>query len=126
MKIRGLFVGLSVLALTISGCSSTSNSDEATQVTKNQEVADDRCAYILQTADEWFAEIEAQRARYDKWLSGKRSPGKWMEAEEVRLETQPMTERFVYLIIDNPNCFSPADVAQARVTLGDLDSWLTG
>jgi ABC-type Fe3+-hydroxamate transport system substrate-binding protein len=121
MRIRGLFVGLSVLALTISGCSSTSNSNEATQTTEKPAVADTRCNEANQTIDQSETRVNYLNERHDE-LSIKDPTDEEFgelirEINEITSERYTTLRQVYYIIIDNPQCFTPADVAWARSSL---------
>ncbi len=121
MKTGKFLVGLSALVLMISGCAGTSSPDGPTQVDENPAVADTRCDEANQTADQWGSRMKYLNERYDKITAEDPTDENFAEVitevNDISSEKNTLTQQILYIIVDNPQCFSPADVAWARSLL---------
>ncbi len=121
MKTGSFLVGLSALVLTISGCSATSSPDDPTQVNENPAVADTRCDEANRTADQWGSRMKYLNERYEFLVredpTDEEFAAHLAEVNDLSSEKNTLTQQILYIIVDNPQCFSPADVAWARSLL---------
>ena len=123
---------LSAVALLVSACAASENSytprsdsvDENSSSNSTVTESSDPCAKVNEASEKLLSEVSTAQERYDElqetFAEEQRqgyghSRNDLIEADRLERQTLPqLALSIAYLIVDNPDCRSPDEVARAR------------
>lgn len=117
---RLTLAGLSAVVVIICGCTANSDSVSPVQGNENQAAADDGCDEVIATADEWGSLYKSMLKTLDEMVVPDRTRDELYAYMDLVDEQQDLYSRIIYIVADNPQCFSPGEVAEARVLRDEL------
>ena len=115
MRAARTTAGLSVVAMILVGCTTDSSQVDVTQVPESQAIPVNRCDEVGRTAQKYRDRINELTKMIDKAIQIE-EPTKPERANQYAIvrEREKTLNLIVYIVADNPQCFSVEDVAYAR------------
>lgn len=109
-------VGLSVVATLFMGCTPESGQKDATQVAKSEATSVNECDEVIATSREYSLRINELTGIIDELIRIEEpTKPEWANQMQMVRERKKMSTLSVYIVADNPQCFSAGLVAEARL-----------
>ena len=108
--------GLSVSAMILIGCSTDSGQVDVTQVAESEALSANECDEVIETSQDYRDRTNELTKMIDKAIQIEEpTKPEWASQMQLVRERKKMSTLIVYIVADNPQCFSAGLVAEARL-----------
>jgi hypothetical protein len=108
--------GLSAVATLLIGCAPDSSQVDVTQVAESEALSVNECDEVIATSQDYSDRLNQLTKMIDKAIQIE-EPTRREIGNQVQMvgEREKMSTLIIYIVADNPQCFSPGLVAEARL-----------